>query len=332
MSGIYFIKKFKLSNATFVVLLSVLGLVLGAILDLSGTCIERAVRDGVPNMWTHFSQDFFWLSSTIVGSLGASFGYFYATNIIRRKKIDALKADIDMMSRHDLKNPLNAIIGLPQIMLVDTNLTQTQRNHLNVIIDSAETMLKMINLSQDLFKLENGTYILNPRPVDMVSLFKSILVQFKRLIQIKHIRIKFSINGKPVKKDTTFIVNSEKLLCHGLFSNLVKNAIEASPDNGTIHFKMSFDDKSKTIELTNGGSVPSVIVKRFFEKYVTKGKDDGTGLGTYMAKIISDVHGWTIKLNTSVPDETTISIKIPNEIKRNDDILSGIINSALTQL
>ncbi|MBT4638733.1 MAG: hypothetical protein HOC09_07910, partial [Deltaproteobacteria bacterium] len=87
---------------------------------------------------------------------------------------ERLREDVDHIVRHDLKTPLNAIIGYPQILLKSQNLSEKEKEYIKNISESGYRMLNMINLSLDLFKMERGVYQLNPVPVDVLKVFKNI--------------------------------------------------------------------------------------------------------------------------------------------------------------
>ncbi len=153
-------------------------------------------------------------------------------------------------------------------------------------------MLEMINRSLDMLKMEQGTYELTPEPVDLLKVVQRIVKESKVL------SAKLMVNGSPVKPNHQFIIQGEELLCYSMMSNLIKNAIEASPEGAEITISMDSNDK-KIIRIHNYGVVPEEVRDRFFEKYLTYGKKTGTGLGTYSAKLIAETLGGTIQMETS---------------------------------
>ena len=96
-----------------------------------------------------------------------------------------------------------------------------------------------------------------------------------------------------------------------LLSNLVKNAIEASPIGEEIHICL-YDLDPQVISMINKGTVPPRIRDMFFERHITEGKKQGTGLGTYTAKLIANVMNYKINMETSDENNTTcINLFIP---------------------
>jgi signal transduction histidine kinase len=72
-------------------------------------------------------------------------------------------------------------------------------------------------------------------------------------------------------------------------------------------------DPGAKVAVCNQGEVPPEIRDRFFEKYATAGKKQGTGLGTYSAKLIARTHGGDVALDTSEPGFTSVIVSFPAE-------------------
>jgi signal transduction histidine kinase len=101
-----------------------------------------------------------------------------------------------------------------------------------------------------------------------------------------------------------------------MISNLVVNAIEASPPGKEIRIEIE-TGPALAVSIVNRGTVPESIRDRFFEKFVTAGKARGTGLGTYSARLIADAHGYSLDMRTSdETDETIVTITIPGPFQR----------------
>ncbi|MEO5334629.1 MAG: response regulator, partial [Magnetococcus sp. YQC-5] len=95
--------------------------------------------------------------------------------LVELQKSMRIREDMERISRHDLKGPLSSIIGFPELLLEDDNLTEQQRKFIKRIEQSGYTLLEMINKSLDLFKMENGTYIIQPEEIDLLVILKKIV-------------------------------------------------------------------------------------------------------------------------------------------------------------
>jgi CheY-like chemotaxis protein/HPt (histidine-containing phosphotransfer) domain-containing protein len=221
-----------------------------------------------------------------------------------------LREDVERITRHDLKGPLNAMIALPQMLLAGDGLDSDQRESLGLILESGQKMLRMINLSFDLFKMERHLYVPMTVEVDIVKVMAEVWGEFASVSRAGRIDRVVRVDGLPVRAGLSKMALGEELLCYCLFSNLVKNAIEASPDGASIGIRIDGADPV-SVAVTNEGEVPPAIRDRFFEKYVTAGKRDGTGLGTYSSRLIAATLGGTILLDCSTPGSTTVSVTLP---------------------
>ena len=113
-----------------------------------------------------------------------------------------------------------------------------------------------------------------------------------------------------VPASSPFLLQGEEELLYTLLSNLITNAVEASPDGARVVVDLSRTQHA-CIKITNNGAVPVEMRKDFFKKYKTHGKKRGTGLGTYSAKLIADTMGYSLRMDTSdTEDTTTVTITL----------------------
>ncbi|MBF0450045.1 MAG: hybrid sensor histidine kinase/response regulator [Candidatus Magnetomorum sp.] len=228
------------------------------------------------------------------------------------KELAKTKEDIYRITQHDLKSPLNAIINYPKLIKTD-NLTEKQINQLKRISSAGYNMLNMINLSFDLFKMEQGSYQFNPALVDILPILDDISQDLQNFIKTKGAVLNISINGAPISDHSSFEIPGEKLLFYSMLANLIKNALEASPRKGKISIQL-VDKDALTIVIHNQGAVPKNLRETFFVKYATSDKKSGTGLGTYSAKLIVETQGGNISMHSSDEKGTSITITFPKSL------------------
>jgi len=222
-----------------------------------------------------------------------------------------LREDVERITRHDLKTPLNVIIGFPRIMMKADNLPEKHRKYLKIIEESGMRMLNMINLSLDMFKMERNTYQFKPVPVNVAQVIRKIVKDTKSIAMTKKLSVATLINGKPADREEVFSIQGEELLCYSLLANLIQNALEASPEGERITAEMTDQDDMSVIRIHNMGAAPEDIRDRFFDKYATSGKESGTGLGIYSAKLIAETHRGSIHLETSEEKGTAVTVRLP---------------------
>lgn len=218
-----------------------------------------------------------------------------------------LREDVERITRHDLKAPLNAIITLPRIMMMEADLPAKHISHLKLIEESGLNMLRMINLSLDLFKMERGIYPFQAASVDILQLVGKILNELWEIIKTRYISIEILINDRPAGDQDNFMALGEELLCYSMLANLIKNALEASPPGEKVIISLNHVKNIAVISIHNTGAVPENIRDRFFDKYVTH-KNGGTGLGTYSARLMAETQAGSINFETSEEKGTTVTV------------------------
>ena len=225
-------------------------------------------------------------------------------------EVDRLKKDVEHITRHDMKSPLNGVVGLADLLLNDQQFSSRHRELVQAIRDSGTKALRMINLSLDVLKMEMGTYELAPHPVKLGMILRELLIDNASQIRIKRLGVSFHLDGAPMDDGPGVQVLGEEAICHNLFANLFKNAVEASPAGGVVTVSITRGDQV-AVALHNAGAVPVEIRDRFFEKYVTAGKRTGTGLGTYSARLMAETLGGGIRLHSSKAAGTTVTVSLP---------------------
>jgi two-component system, sensor histidine kinase and response regulator len=222
----------------------------------------------------------------------------------------SLREQVEAISRHDLKNPLMVVMTVPEVLLTKASLTDKQRELLGMVEEAGRRMLEMINRTIDLYKMEKGTYVLEPSPVDVLRIIEQNKAAFRGVIEDKGLRWELSFCGKAPTEGDSFHVKGEDLLVYSLLANLIKNAIEASPKSGRISISLE-ERESAVVTIHNMGAIPQRIRGRFFEKFATADKERGTGLGAYSAKLITRTLGGSIGVETSDESGTTITVELP---------------------
>lgn len=232
-------------------------------------------------------------------------------DIDEEKKAEQLKEDIERVVRHDLKSPLQAIIGAADLIAEESG-SEMAETWAGMILSSGEKMLKMIERSLDMFKMEEGEYFLCPEQFDIMDIFHSLRDEFSSITRAKKLDLKFQLDGAPMPGDFSMNVSAEKDNLENLFANLIKNALEAAPMDSDVFVNMINDDAEVfKVDIHNQGEIPDEVKDRFFDRYATSGKVGGTGLGTYSAKLIAAAHGGDVSFETGPDTGTTLRVRIP---------------------
>ena len=234
-------------------------------------------------------------------------------NRILKENIE-LREQVEQIHRHDLKTPIQVMLGAAQIMQRTEPLDNAKRQKLlQEQINACFSMIDMLNRTMVLYKMEQDNCPVNITPVDVMPLFNRIAMAFDKRMAAKQVRLNVSINGAPADADSPCIISCDEMLFYIMINNLFSNALEASPDGGIVAVRILGPERGDIkIEMENQGLIPKPIRHKFFDKFVTYGKSQGTGIGTYSAKLTAQLHGGSINFSLSKQTATTtIAVSLP---------------------
>ena len=270
------------------------------------SCELRMVKQGGSTFWVR-------LQATIAREDGRPpVCRVVLSDISDRKQAEELRDHIERIIQHDLRSPAISAISIAKMFQVGTSLTKEQRRSLFALLEqSGQNMLDVLNSSLDLYKIESGQYQGKPQDVDCLALIREMLEALR--LNPKHalIALELLIEGAPPAPCASVHCLGQPNLLRAALRNLTKNAIEASPEGQTVCLNL-LPGKGCRIKIHNRGAVPKDTQERFFKKFATSGKSNGTGLGTYAAKMMIEAQGGSLEMRTSEEaDETTLLIHMP---------------------
>jgi PAS domain S-box-containing protein len=220
-----------------------------------------------------------------------------------------LREEVERMSRHDLKTPLNSVIAMSRLLREGGRVSSEDAELLGTIERAGYRILNMVNLSLDLFRMETGTYQFHPQAVDLAAVACRVAADLESQAASKGIDVRVRANGVSAGTQEV-LVRGDELLCYSMFANLVKNAIEASPPGGMVSISLRREDQSVVAEVHNAGAVPEAMRGRFFRKYATTGKSAGLGLGTYSAQLMARVQEGDLSLDSTEAGGTRLIARL----------------------
>ena len=220
-----------------------------------------------------------------------------------------LKEEFDRIAQNDLKRPLEEISECLNLLTRNIRDPSRVKQSTITIKSNVSQMAQMVDNMLTLGKIEEGTYQLKPVTLDVSRLVRDVIKAFATSFTRK----KLEIQNENLEK---VLIDGEELLTISLLSNLLKNAIEAAPRGSAINISEEKEGTFHTISICNTGSVPEEIQGVFFNKYVTSGKKNGTGIGTYAAKVMTEIQHGKISFSCQGNESTTLKVSLPAAFDR----------------
>ena len=213
-----------------------------------------------------------------------------------------LREQVDRMSRHDLRTPLNGIVAVPRLVREAGPLAPSQDELLALVERAGFRALDMVNRSLDLLKMEQASYAWQPVAVDIARVLDHATDDLRALAQARGVAL-------AVRADGPAAVLAEETLCYSILANVLKNAIEAAPAASAVTITIARGDPVR-VHVHNRGAVAAAMRERFFEKYATAGKPGGTGLGAYSARLMARIQDGELEMRTDDDTGTTLTLRL----------------------
>lgn len=259
---------------------------------------------------------------------------------IAQKANEAKSLYLAYMS-HEIRTQLNGIIGLSKI-LGSTELKSDQKELMDTIVVSGDTLLGIINEILDFSKVESGQVALDINETDLRKLVDNII----NLLAHKALEKKIYLKSVVVD-NVPELVLADGLRLNQIITNLVNNALKFTENGGvTVRIKQIEEESGMArlrFEVADTGiGIPADIQGRLFNDYTqadisTTRKYGGTGLGLAISKKLVSLMKGTIGVDSAPGEgsvfwfETSFKVKKqPGDIIRNEDI--SVVNEEINLL
>ena len=233
-------------------------------------------------------------------------------DITERKRAEELRDHVARTIYHDLRTPACSVMSIAKLLREDNGLTEEQRILLGMFEEQAHNMLDTLDSSLDIYKMESGQFHLNHETFDCLELLLKLKENLNKKFQLSGTKVLLCLDSQHLQRGEQCLCVGEPRLLRTALQNLLVNALEASAEDGFDVMINVCNGVTINIVIINKGTVPVDIRDRFFEKYITSGKRDGTGLGTYSARMLVKAMGGEVGMTTSdVLNETIVTVSMP---------------------
>lgn len=286
--------------------------------NLNLICLKRA--EGIPTEILFTYQDVTSIKERELKSYVALKDAYQAVESANQAKSNFLSN----MS-HDIRTPMNAIMGMTSIASMNIDNPERVKDCLNKITISSRHLLGLINEVLDMSKIESGTVSLTEEEFNLSEMIDNILTMFLPQLRAKdqHLKVNLSnITHEEVIGDT--------MRLQQVFVNILGNAIKFTPEGGNITLSMSEETSAiygcgcyQFVFEDNGIGMEEEFLGRIFEPFARAdnsriGKIEGTGLGMSIVKNIVQMMNGDIKVQSKLGKGSRFIVTVYLQLNQND--------------
>ena len=232
------------------------------------------------------------------------------------KQASRAKSDFLSTMSHDIRTPLNAIMGMTALAQANLDNRERLENCLRKISLSSEHLLSLINDILDMNKIEQGKLVLNRETIDLSVVLEQMSAMFGVQAEAKGLRLEVrapSITGRAFYGDP--------LRLNQILINLLGNAVKFTPPGGCVELEAEElpplnGDKRIRCRFTvrdNGVGMSQALLEQLFEPF-SRGADvihmEGSGLGLSITKGLVDLMGGTISTESRKGQGSTFRVEL----------------------
>ena len=299
-----------------IALAAIAGLILFALLTKRLRNMAAAVKNFKEGDYSQRIDDD---SDDEIGELASSFNQMADTivaNMDELKQTDQLRRNLVANVSHDLRSPLASIQGyLETIMMKDASLAPDQRqDFLHTILGETESLNKLVHELFELSKLDAEEKKPHPEPFSLRELIQDVVVKYQDKAAKSELDLK-----APTSRDIPR-VEADIGMIERVLSNLIGNAIEYTPEGGTV--RVNLEQRNGKVITTVEDTGPGIpeddlphIFERFYRVEKSRTRNNGsTGLGLAIAKKMIDLHGGEISVQSEEGEGTSFTFSL-NAVK-----------------
>ena len=258
------------------------------------------------------------ISPTIISSYLAVFESFWrqAELFEKMREVEKLQKDFINMAAHELRNPIQPIIGFSELLYSKID-NDEHRRLLDEVILNARRLERLARIMLDVTRIENNSLVLTKEVVDIGKLVRSLVESYNRKLEEKNVHKKDQntkellvlLEGIKSTNSTIDKVRITQVIC-----NILDNAVNFTQEGKIrVILKKEKQDRQNFLIINvkdTGRGIDSEISSKLFTKFASK-SDLGTGLGLFISKGIVEAHGGKIWAENNPDKGATFSFSLP---------------------
>ena len=227
------------------------------------------------------------------------------------RRLEAMRRDFVANVSHELKTPLTSISGYSETLLTDQPDPETSQRFLQVILDNAHRMQRLVDSLLDLSRIESGGWKPRLEEMDLRSTISEVIDDYRDKSSASQVTM-----GMDLAPEAQVLVADPDAVRHVVL-NLVDNALRYTPAGGTIVCRSRLEGEDIALSVSDtGAGITREHLPRIFERFYRADpsrsrEEGGTGLGLAIVKHLVEAHGGRVSAESILGRGTTITAYLP---------------------
>ena len=224
---------------------------------------------------------------------------------------DHLKNEFINIAAHELRTPIQPILGLCELLRERNTTIEKDEEILDVIIRNSNRLMKLADDILNVAKIESGSLSLNKEKFNLKDLIIDILKEYEQIIQYKK-NLKLIYESSEINP---IIIEADRNRLCQVIHNLLKNAIQFTKEGSITVVVQRKENEILVCIKDTGTGIHHEVLPKLFTKFATKTMTGGTGLGLFISKSIIEMHGgriWATNNKEGVGATITFTLPIKN--------------------